>query len=111
MTNPSFKEIPSSARTAKLLGQLSLVGVVLSAIIGFMVEMIGINSLLFSFAIPLSLVAIIVSTKARRSLSGPESPGYKEAVSGQRMGLLAMGVILFFIIAVAIFFTLAFWGR
>ena len=111
MTNPSFKEVPSSARTAKLLGQLSLVGVVLSVIIGFMVEMIGINSLLFSFAIPLSLVAIIVSTKARRSLSGPESPGYKDVLLGQRMAILALGIMLLFIIAVAIFFTLAFGGR
>ncbi len=76
-----------------------------------MVEMIGINSLFFSFAIPLSLVAIIVSTVARRDLGGPESPGYKEAVTGQRMGLLALGIILFFIISVAVFFTVAFWGR
>ncbi len=76
-----------------------------------MVEMIGINSLFFSFAIPLSLAAIIVSTVARRDLCGPESPGYKEAVAGQRMGLVALGIILFFVVAVAIFFTLAFWGR
>jgi hypothetical protein len=73
--------------------------------------MIGVNSLFFSFAIPLSLAAIIVSTIVRRDLGGPESPGYKETVSGQRMGLVALGVILFFIIAVAIFFTLAFWDR
>ena len=111
MTNPPIKEVPSSARTAKLLGQLSIVGVILSIIIGAMVETIGINSLLFSFSIPLSLVAIFLSNRVRRSLSGPEDPGYKEAASGQRMGMLALGVVLVFIIAVAVFFTLAFWGR
>ena len=111
MTNPPPKEIPSLARIAKLLGQLSLVAVFLSVIIGFMVEMIGINSLFFSFAIPLSLAAIIVSIIVRRDMGGPESPGYKEAVAGQRMGLVALGITLFFVIAVAIFFTLAFWGR
>jgi hypothetical protein len=76
-----------------------------------MVEMIGINSLFFSVAIPLSLAAIIVSTAARRNLGGPESPGYREAVMGQRMGLVALGVMLLFIIAVAIFFTLTLLGR
>ena len=111
MTNPPPKEIPSLARIAKLLGQLSLVAVFLSVIIGFMVEMIGINSLFFSFAIPLSLAAIIVSIIARRDIDGPESLGYKEAVAGRRMGLIALGIMLFFIIAVAVFFTLAFWGR
>jgi len=48
-------------------------------------------------------VAIIVSTIARRDLGGPESPGYKEAVSGQRMGLIALGIMLLFIIVVIIF--------
>ena len=67
--------------------------------------------LFFSFAIPISLAAIIVSTVVRRDLGGPESPGYREAVSGQRMGLIALGIMLFVIIAAAIFFTLAFWGR
>jgi hypothetical protein len=74
-------------------------------------EMVGVNSLFFSFAIPLSLAAIIVATTARRNLGGPESLGYKDAVSGQRMGLVALGIMLFFVIAVAVFFTLAFWGR
>lgn len=111
MTQPFSKDIPSSARIAKLLGQLSLVVVVLSLFIGFMVEMVGVNSLFFTFAIPLSLAAVIFSTIARRDLGDPESPGYKDAVSGQRMGMVALGVILLFIIAVAIFFTLAFWGR
>ena len=111
MTQPSSKDIPSSARIAKLLGQLSLVAVFLSVIIGFMVEMIGINSLFFSFAIPLSLAAIIVSIIVRRDIGASESPGYKEAVAGRRMGLIALGIMLFFIIAVAVFFTLAFWGR
>ena len=72
MTQPPSKEIPFSARIAKLLGQLSLAAVVLSVIIGFMVEMIGVNSLFFSFAIPLSLAAIIVSTIVRRDMGGPE---------------------------------------
>ncbi len=111
ITQPPFKEIPFSARIAKLLGQLSLAAVVLSVIIGFMVEMIDVNSLFFSFAIPLSLAAIIVSVIVRRGISGPESPGYKEAVAGQRMGLIALGIMLFVIIAVAVFFILAFWGR
>ena len=110
MTQPSSNNIPSSARVAKLLGQLSLVAVVLSLFIGFMVEMVGVNSLFFSFAIPLSLAAIITSTVARRNLGGSESPGYKEAVAGQRMGLVALGIMLFFVVAVAIFFTLAFRG-
>jgi hypothetical protein len=52
MTQPPSKDIPFSARIAKLLDQLSLVAVVLSLLIGFMVEMIGINSLFFSFAFP-----------------------------------------------------------
>ena len=111
MTVPPSKYIPSPARVAKILGYLSLAVVVLSVIIGFRVEMIGINSLLFSFAIPLSLAAIIVSAIVRRDIDGPESPGYKEAVAGQRMGLIALGIILFVIIAVALFFILAFWGR
>jgi len=111
MITPSNKEISLPARIAKLLGQLSLLAMFLSVIIGFMVEMIGINSLFFSFAIPLSLAAIIVSNVVRRDMEGPESPGYKEAASGQRMGLVALGIMLFFVIAVAIFFTLAFWCR
>ncbi len=110
MSNPSSEEIPSSARTAKLLGQLSLGAVILSVLIGFMAEMIGINSLFFSVAIPLSLAAIVVSTSTRRKLGGPESPGYREALMGQRMGLVALGIMLFFIIAVAIFFTLTLLG-
>ena len=44
MTQPSSKNIPSSARIAKLLGYLSLAAVVLFVIIGFMVEMITINT-------------------------------------------------------------------
>jgi uncharacterized membrane protein len=111
MTQPSSKDVPSSARIAKLLGQLSLVAVVLSLFIGFMVEMVGVNSLFFSFAIPLSLSAIIVSIIVRRDIGRPESPGYKEAVAGQRMGLIALGIMLFIVIAVAVFFTLVFWGR
>ena len=111
MTQNLSKNIPSSARIAKLLGYFSLLAVFLSVIIGFMVEMIGVNSLFFSFAIPLSLAAIIVSIIVRRDIGGPESPGYKETVAGQRMGLLALGIMFFFVIAVAVFFTLAFWGR
>ena len=111
MTQNLSKDIPSSARIAKLLGCFSLLTVVLSVIIGFMVEMIGVNSLLFSFAIPLSLAAIIISIIVRRDIGGPESPGYNEAVAGQRMGLLALGIMFFFVIAVAVFFTLAFRGR
>jgi len=43
--------------------------------------------------------------------AGPESPGYKDAVLGQRMGLISLEVIIVFITVAAIFFTLAFWGR
>jgi len=111
MTQPSSKDIPSLARIAKLLGSLSLVAVVLLALIGFMVDTVGVNSLFFSFGIPLALAAIVVAAVARRALDGPESPGYKEAVAGQRMGLIALGSMLFLVVAVAVFFTLAFWGR
>ena len=111
MNQPSSNEIPSSARIAKLLGYLSLGAVVLSALIGFMVDMVGVNSLFLSVGIPLSLAAIAVSTAVRRGLAGPESPGYKEAVAGQRMGLIALGIMLLLVVAIAIFFTLAFWGR
>jgi len=111
MTQNFSKNTPSSARIAKLLGYLSLAAVVLSVIIGFTVEMIGVNSLFFSFALPLSLAAIIVSVIVRRDIGGPESPGYKEAIAGQRMGMIAIGIMLFVIIAVAVFFILAFWGR
>jgi len=103
------KDIPSTARIAKLLGQLSLVAVVLSVFMGVIIDKIGINSFFFSFAIPLSLAAIIVSTVVRKDMGSPESPGYREAVSGLRMGLIALGIMFFFIIVVAIFFILAFW--
>lgn len=52
MTNTPSKDIPSLASIAKLLGQLSLVAVVLTVFLGFMVDMIGVNSLFFSFGIP-----------------------------------------------------------
>jgi len=107
MKDPSYKNIPSSARLAKLLGQLSIAALILSIIIGYMVEIIGINSLLFSFAIPLSIAAIIVSTIARRDLGDEDRPGYREAVLGQRLGIVSLGIMLFFIIAVAVFFMLA----
>jgi len=107
MKDPSYKNIPSSARLAKLLGQLSVAALILSIIIGYMVEIIGINSLLFSFAIPLSIAAIIVSTIARRDLADKDRPGYREAVLGQRLGIVSLGIMLFFIIAVAVFFMLA----
>lgn len=79
-----------------------------SIILGITVDNIGINSLFTTFALPLSLLTIIVAVSARREMVHPDDTGSKEATWGLALGVTALVFISMFIIGVAVLFTLVF---
>ncbi len=109
MQQSRFSDIPQTARTALRLGQASLFAIILSFTLGIAIESIGINSLLRTLVVPLSLLTILLSLSARRSLSDPAAPGYREASLGLKLGLASLIIAMVFMVAVFLFFLL--WLR
>jgi hypothetical protein len=101
-----FSDTPQTARTALRLGQASISALVLSFALGIAIESIGINSFLRTLVVPLSLITILLSLSARRALTGPADPGYREASLGLKLGLASLIFSMVFMVGVFLFFLL-----
>ncbi len=106
MPDSSNGGIPPAAFWAYRLGKVSIASVFISLILGFSFESVGINGLFLSYVIPLSLVTVVLAHSARRGMESDTCPGYREATWGLRMGLSVLILVVVFIVAVAIFFSL-----
>ena len=104
MTEGRFSDMPQAARTALRLGQASVLALVLAFPLGFALESIGINSMLRTLVVPLSLIAILLSLSARRGLEGPGHPGYREASLGLKLGMASLIVSMVIMVGVFLFF-------
>ena len=109
MSAGRFSDMPQTARTALRLGQASVCSLLLAFVLGFAIESIGINSMLRTLVVPLSIITILLSLSAQRGLSGPNHPGYQEAALGLKLGIVSLVIAIVFMVGVFLFFLL--WLR
>jgi hypothetical protein len=98
--------VPPASRLALRLGIISIAAVLIAIALGILIPSLGINSLFFTFCIPIALVTALMAYVARRDLGAPEAPGYREATLGLKMAQVALGFMFIWILGVAIFFSL-----
>jgi len=108
MSNQSIPSLEKNAKLIKWMGIGSIFSIVLAFVLGFAFEEVGINSVLFSLGIPLSLVTIILGSHVIKNITDKHSNIYKEAYFGRKCAIIALVFMIVFVIAVAIFFSWVF---
>lgn len=101
--NQNDKSTPKSAIVSLYLGIASIFVLLLSIVLGFLVESIGIVSF-FNVVFVLALAAIVCGIIARQKITTEKFPGIRTANTGLILGLIAMFLSVFLRFAVFLFF-------
>ncbi len=96
--------VPKTAIAALYLGIGSISAFLLSILVGWLVESIGISDLFRSIVIPLSLASIVCGIIARRKISAEGHKGHRTATTGMIMGIISLSMVIVFMVVVFIFF-------
>jgi hypothetical protein len=99
----SNKRVPKIAATSMYFGIGSLLVLLLSMMLGFLIESIGIVSF-FGVVSVLGLVAIVCGIMARTKISKEKLSGKLTANIGLILGVIALFLTIFLRIAIFLFF-------
>ena len=102
---------PRTATASLVAGIVSGITLAGAVFVSLKVEAVGLVSLLRAVLIPLSLGAIVLGILARRSIAAAGLKGKAAATAGLVLGSIVLGLSIVTIIAVALFFSLFFFGR
>lgn len=99
----SDKRTPKIATAALYLGIVSLIVLLVSIVLGFLVESIGIVSF-FGVVSVLALAAIVCGIMARKKIATENLPGKHVANTGLIVGGIALLLVILLRIAIFLFF-------
>lgn len=99
----SNKKMPKVSATFLLLGIVSLVILVVFAVLGFVVERIGVVSI-FGIVSVVAIAATICGIAGRKKSIAGNLPGKNTATVGLILGAVALFLTIFFRIAILLFF-------
>ncbi|MDZ4133584.1 MAG: hypothetical protein U1E11_10660 [Dethiobacteria bacterium] len=92
------------ALASALLGAGSILAMIISVVIAFTIEIVGVVSLFRGVVLPLSLAAVVTGLIARSKIPAEERNNRKKASIGLIVGVITFGLVLIAIIAVALLF-------
>jgi hypothetical protein len=99
----SDKRVPKIAKVSMYLGISSLIVLLASVVLGFLIESIGIVSF-FSAVSILALASIVCSIIARSKILADKLRGIRTANAGLILGAIALSFTIFLRIAIFLFF-------
>lgn len=99
----SDQRTPNTATASIYLGISSLIVLLASVVLGFLVESIGIVSF-FGVVFALALAAIICGIIARKKIAAEKLPGKRAANTGLILGGIALFLMIFLQVAIFLFF-------
>ena len=99
----SYQQAPKIAISSLFMGIGSLVALLASVVLGFLVESIGIVSF-FGIVSVLAVVAIVCGIMGRKKSITENLPGKRAATTGLVLGGIALFLTVFLRIAIFLFF-------
>ncbi|MFU8795073.1 MAG: hypothetical protein ACNA7Z_06850 [Dethiobacteria bacterium] len=96
--------ISKIALVSALFGAGSVLALIISVVIAFTIETVGMVSLFRGVVLPLSLAAVVTGLIARSKIPIDEKNNRKKASIGLVIGIITFGLVITIIITVALFF-------
>jgi hypothetical protein len=102
--------ISKIALASALFGAGSVLALIISVVIAFTIEAVGMVSLFRGVVLPLSLAAVVTGLIARSKIPIDEKSNRKKASIGLIIGIITFGLVLTIIIVVALLFIPLFFA-